>query len=72
MCMAAQEIENNDGKIYSRMIKLQGAREINATMASTTNTRLILCGACILMVIVCGSVAVARYTTFLHSNRLIT
>lgn len=58
--MATQEIEVNDGKIYSRVIKLQSARENTSAMAPNRNTKLIFSGALVLMVIVCGSVAVAR------------
>lgn len=60
VCMATQETENNDGKTYLRIIKQQSERENNLTMASKNNTKIILTGACILMLIVCCSVAVAR------------
>lgn len=58
--MATEDIETNSGKIYSRIIKQQSVRENNIAMASKTNRKLIISGACILMLIVCGSVAVAR------------
>lgn len=58
--MAIQEVETAEGKIYSRIIKHQSARENNSAMASKTNTTLILSGAFVLIMIVCGSVAVAR------------